>query len=52
MESCRYCSSDTRDSHTICVIEEYADLLAIEQTGVFTGLYHVLGGSLSPLHGR
>ncbi len=52
VESCRYCSSDTRDSHTICVIEEYADLLAIEQTGVFTGLYHVLGGSLSPLHGR
>ncbi len=51
-EVCKYCSSDTRDTHTICVIEEYADLLAIEQTGVFKGLYHVLGGSLSPLHGR
>ena len=51
-ETCKYCSSDTRDTHTICVIEEYADLLAIEQTGVFKGLYHVLGGSLSPLHGR
>lgn len=50
--SCKYCSENTRDTHTICVIEEYADLLAIEQTGVFKWLYHVLGGSLSPLHGR
>lgn len=50
--SCKYCKNNTRDIHTICVIEEYADLLAIEQTGVFKWLYHVLGGSLSPLHGR
>jgi len=50
--SCKYCKSDMRDTHTICVIEEYADLLAIEQTGAFKGLYHVLWGSLSPLHGR
>jgi recombination protein RecR len=50
--TCSYCSNDKRDKHMICVIEEYADLLAIEQTGSYKWLYHILGGSLSPLHGR
>jgi recombination protein RecR len=49
---CNYCDSDKRDKQILCVVEEYADLLAIEQTGVYKGLYHVLGGSLSPLYGR
>lgn len=49
---CNYCNNDKREKNILCVIEEYADLLAIEQTGVYKGLYHVLGGSLSPLHGR
>ncbi len=49
---CSYCSNDKRDKNIICVVEEYADLLAIEQTGAYKGLYHILGGSLSPLHGR
>lgn len=51
-ETCTYCRDISRDGRVICIIEEYADLLAIEQTGVFKWLYHVLGGSLSPLHGR
>lgn len=49
---CSYCSNDKRDKHLICVVEEYADLLAIEQTGAYKWSYHILGGSLSPLHGR
>ncbi len=49
---CKYCQDEKREKNTICVIEEYADLLAIEQTGVYRWLYHILGGSLSPLHGR
>jgi len=49
---CSYCSNDNRDQHVICIVEEYADLLAIEQTGAYKWLYHILGGSLSPLHGR
>ncbi len=49
---CSYCSNDKRDKYLICVVEEYADLLAIEQTGAYKWLYHILGGSLSPLHGR
>ena len=49
---CSYCGNDKRDKHLICVVEEYADLLAIEQTGAYKGSYHILGGSLSPLHGR
>lgn len=51
-QQCKYCQDPKRDQHTICVIEEYADLLAIEQTWAYKWLYHVLGWSLSPLHGR
>lgn len=49
---CSYCSNDSRDKHLMCIVEEYADLLAIEQTGSYKWLYHILWGSLSPLHGR
>ena len=48
---CRICCSETRDKTMICVVEEANDLLAIENTGEYKGLYHVLGGALSPLEG-
>lgn len=49
---CTYCSDTKRDRNTLCIVEEYGDLLAIEQTWVFKWLYHVLGWSLSPLYWR
>jgi len=49
---CEICLSKERDRSIICVVEEANDLLAIERTRGFRGLYHVLGGSLSPLEGR
>ena len=50
-ELCRICSDPTRDVHTLCVIEEPKDIIAMEKSGVFRGLYHVLLGALSPLDG-
>lgn len=51
VEPCAICSSATRDVTTVCVVEEPLDLLAIERTGVYRGLYHVLHGALSPMEG-
>ena len=51
-ELCGVCRDPRRDSQLLCVVEEVNDLLAIEKTREFRGLYHVLGGSLSPLEGR
>lgn len=48
-ELCPVCSAPGRDHSMLCVVEEPGNLLAIERTGVFRGLYHVLGGALSPL---
>ncbi|WP_456393293.1 recombination mediator RecR [Persephonella sp.] len=48
-ELCPVCSDETRDRSTICVVEESFDAFAIERTGKYRGLYHVLGGRLSPL---
>ncbi len=48
---CAICSSPKRDPHAICVVEEPGDVMAIEKTNEFRGLYHVLGGALSPLDG-
>lgn len=48
---CSICSSPHRDSRLLCVVEDIPDLLAIERSGEFPGLYHVLGGVLSPLRG-
>ena len=48
---CRICSDDRRDSAVICVVEEPADVIPIERTHEFRGLYHVLGGALSPIDG-
>ena len=48
---CEVCASDQRDRQTICVVEEPLDVLAIEKTAGFNGLYHVLHGVLSPIEG-
>jgi recombination protein RecR len=50
-DPCVVCSSPKRDRRMICVVEEPSDVLALERTNEFKGLYHVLGGSLSPLDG-
>ncbi|PIF03320.1 MAG: recombination protein RecR [Propionibacterium sp.] len=51
-EVCRVCADPRRDPRYICVVEESKDLMSIEKTGEFSGTYHVLGGSLSPMDGR
>ncbi|QQS59045.1 recombination protein RecR [Candidatus Peregrinibacteria bacterium] len=48
---CDICQDDTREKNRICVVEDSLDLLAIERTGSYRGLYHVLGGALAPLEG-
>ncbi|MDP2208732.1 MAG: recombination mediator RecR [Bacteroidota bacterium] len=50
-DPCLICSSPKRDGSMICVVEDPNDVIAIEKTNEFIGLYHVLGGSLSPLDG-
>jgi len=50
-DPCRICSNSKRDRALICVVEEPSDVLAFEKTNDFKGLYHVLGGALSPLDG-
>lgn len=50
-DPCALCSSPRRDRSMICVVEEASDIQAIERTGEYRGLYHVLGGRLSPLEG-
>ena len=49
---CRICADPRRDRSAICVVEESKDVAAIERTHEYKGLYHVLGGSLSPIEGR
>jgi recombination protein RecR len=49
--ACAICESPRRDVSILCVVEEASDITAIERTGEFRGLYHVLGGRLSPLDG-
>lgn len=50
-DPCYICSSSKRDREIICVVEEANDILALEKTGEYNGLYHVIGGVLSPLDG-
>ena len=50
-DPCAFCSSDARDGHIICVVEEPQMVSSIEKTREFKGLYHVLMGALSPLQG-
>ena len=49
---CTICQDSRRDSRRICVVEDVSDLWAIERAGIFSGLYHILGGTLSALDGR
>jgi len=51
VDPCSYCSSPTRNQRLVCVVEEPTNIAAIEKTKHFNGTYHVLHGSLSPLHG-
>jgi recombination protein RecR len=48
---CTICSNSTRDTSIICVVEDIRDIMAIESTESFKGLYHVLGGIISPMDG-
>jgi len=50
-DPCLICSNPSRDQDVICVVEEPLDVLALEKTGVFKGLYHVLHGAISPVDG-
>jgi len=51
VDPCVYCSSPTRNQRLICVVEEPTNIASIEKTKHFNGVYHVLHGSISPLHG-
>ena len=50
-DTCALCADTTRDSSTICVVENVREVMAVEATGQFRGLYHVLGGVISPMDG-
>lgn len=50
-QKCDVCSDPSRDQHVICVVEEPGDVIAIERSGEYRGLYHVLHGVLSPMNG-
>ncbi len=50
-DPCSICTDPRRDASLVCVVEEASDITAIERTGEYRGLYHVLGGHLSPLDG-
>ncbi len=51
VDPCVYCSSPTRNQKLVCVVEEPTNIAAVEKTRHFNGVYHVLHGSISPLHG-
>lgn len=50
-DSCAICADKTRDHSTICVVESVRDVMSIEDTGQYRGVYHVLGGIISPING-
>jgi len=51
LDVCEICSNPRRDQSVICVVEDIRDVIAIEKTSSFNGLYHVLGGKISPIDG-
>ena len=51
VDPCTYCSSATRNQRLICVVEEPTNIAAVEKTRHYNGVYHVLHGSISPIHG-
>jgi recombination protein RecR len=50
-EQCNICASPMREPNIICIVEDIRDVMAIESTGQFKGLYHVLGGKIAPMEG-
>jgi recombination protein RecR len=50
-DPCEICNDPQRERQVLCVVEQVADLWALERSGIFTGMYHVLGGVLNPLAG-
>jgi recombination protein RecR len=50
-EICSICQSHSRDKHTVCIVENVQDVMSIENTGQYNGVYHVLGGVISPMDG-
>ncbi len=50
-EICHICSNPTREQAVVCVVEDIRDVMALENTGLYKGLYHVLGGKISPIDG-
>ena len=51
VDPCAYCTSPTRNQRLVCVVEEPTNIAAVERTRAYQGVYHVLHGTLSPLHG-
>jgi recombination protein RecR len=51
VDPCTYCSNPTRNQRMVCVVEEPTNIAAVEKTRHYNGVYHVLHGALSPLHG-
>jgi recombination protein RecR len=51
VDPCTYCASPTRNQHLICVVEEPTNIAAVEKTRHYNGVYHVLHGAISPIHG-
>lgn len=50
-EICAICSDPSRDSETLCIVEQPADVISIQRAGIYNGLFHVLGGAINPLAG-
>ncbi len=50
-EACAICADERRDQRIVCVVENVPDLVALERSGAYRGVYHVLHGKLSPIHG-
>lgn len=50
-DMCEYCDSPDRDRTVLCIVEDPQDVISISQSGVFNGLFHVLGGAINPLNG-
>ena len=48
---CEYCSSATRDNSQLCIVEQPQDVISITSSGVYNGLFHVLGGAINPING-
>jgi recombination protein RecR len=50
-DTCSICADHSRDHNTICVVENVRDVMSVEETGQYHGVYHVLGGIISPING-